>query len=346
MRLIPVSELKLDTKIAMDIRDEHHNLLITKDTLVNPQSLQRLKNSNVIAVYIKDQYCYNNLDIPYTSDSTVMLEKVNTLQVAITNTIKGGVAAHDAMVDALTEVRAIVNELDDHRYALRIAYEPSKISSLNVISEKTVYIAMMSSLLALKLGYSRQETYSIFLGALLKDVASIVPVLGDTVNLNSKQHPIIGCTYIKDNFEFPPEVARIILEHHELYDGKGYPYNLRGDEIYGGTRIISIIEAFYKINSTTMAKGSKALQEDFKNWTPHLDPRFLKKFLNHTNVFPPDTLVRLTNGDVGVIMGTRTTSPFRPQIRILKSVTYPLGTMINLASLPQLHIYRLMDYFD
>ncbi|OOB79246.1 MAG: hypothetical protein BEN19_00690, partial [Epulopiscium sp. Nuni2H_MBin003] len=299
MRLVPVSELKLDTKIAMDIRDEHHNLLITKDHLVNPQNLQRLRNSKVAAVYIKDKYCYN-LDISYTSDSNIMLEKVNILKTAIHNIIKGGDSG-ESIIAGVQTVKSIVNELDDQKYGTRISYEPSKISITDEIEERTVYVAMMSSLLALKLGFSRQETYSIFLGALLRDVAAMVPVLGKTVNLNSRQHPAIGYNYIRENFDFPDEVARIILEHHELYNGSGYPNNLAGEAIYGGTRIISIIETFYYINMISLEQGSRRIQEDFKGLTIGLDPTYLKKFLNHTNVYAPDTLVRLTNGDVGVV---------------------------------------------
>ncbi|OAA31455.1 hypothetical protein AT15_08150 [Kosmotoga arenicorallina S304] len=49
--------------------------------------------------------------------------------------------------------------------------------------------------------------------------------------------------------QFIPEVAEIILQHHERLDGSGYPYGLKGDEISIEARIIAVADVFDAMTS-------------------------------------------------------------------------------------------------
>ncbi|OOB78163.1 MAG: hypothetical protein BEN18_08265 [Epulopiscium sp. Nuni2H_MBin001] len=343
MRLVPVTKLKLDTKIALDIRDEHANLLITKENIITPHNLKRLRNSNVKAVYIKDKYCFDYA--PDTSDPSKMFEQVVALKKAIENAMTNK-STSESITDALKAIRVIVNELDKQKYCSKISYEPQKLDIADEFGEKTVYVAIMSSLFALKLGFSKQETYLICLGALLKDVALIVPELKKTVGAASKIHPTTGYEYLIKNFNFPQEVLDIVQQHHELYNGKGYPNCLKGDRIYAGARIIAIIDMFYKVSNNYYEQGSKTLEEGFLKFSGYLDPYFLQKFWGYSHIFSPDMLVKLTNSDVAVVMSARSFNPFQPQVRILKSNTYQSGTLLNLFEIPHLNISRVIHYVE
>jgi len=54
---------------------------------------------------------------------------------------------------------------------------------------------------------------------------------------------------LKDIRSLPPEVFEMVLFHHERFDGKGYPYGLKGDEIPIGAQIISVVDAFDAMTS-------------------------------------------------------------------------------------------------
>ena len=56
-----------------------------------------------------------------------------------------------------------------------------------------------------------------------------------------KIHPIVGAE-ILDRVQFPYPVAPIVLAHHEKWDGSGYPYGLKGEQIPVGARILSIVD--------------------------------------------------------------------------------------------------------
>ncbi len=59
MRLIPVSQLRADSVLALDIIDEDAKKLLAKGHVLNQTNISRLRTTNVASVYITDKYCYN-----------------------------------------------------------------------------------------------------------------------------------------------------------------------------------------------------------------------------------------------------------------------------------------------
>ncbi|MCX7657221.1 MAG: HD domain-containing protein [Oscillospiraceae bacterium] len=57
-----------------------------------------------------------------------------------------------------------------------------------------------------------------------------------------KRHPQIGAKILKKSQSLK-EISKIVLHHHERYDGKGYPCGLKGEEIPYGSRIIAICDS-------------------------------------------------------------------------------------------------------
>ncbi len=58
-----------------------------------------------------------------------------------------------------------------------------------------------------------------------------------------RKHPVIGFNLLKGT-PFLKEASRLILYHHEKYDGKGYPDGLKGEAIPIGARLIAVADAF------------------------------------------------------------------------------------------------------
>ncbi len=57
-----------------------------------------------------------------------------------------------------------------------------------------------------------------------------------------KQHPQIGAKILEKSQSLR-EISKIVLHHHERYDGKGYPFGLKGEEIPYGSRIIAVCDS-------------------------------------------------------------------------------------------------------
>lgn len=112
--------------------------------------------------------------------------------------------------------------------------------------------------LAREIGLTQDELSIIVKGALLHDIGKIgipdsILLKADKLSATEweimKKHPILGYNLLK-NINFLEHSAKLVLTHHERYDGKGYPHNLKNEEIPIGSRIFSVVDALDAMTST------------------------------------------------------------------------------------------------
>ena len=103
-----------------------------------------------------------------------------------------------------------------------------------------------------------------------------------------QKHTVIGYEILKYSERPLMEAAAIVAyEHHEKYDGTGYPRNLKGDIIHIYGRILAIADVFDALASTRAYKDAWAdekivdylKEQSGKHFDPDLIELFVKKFL-------------------------------------------------------------------
>jgi len=104
-----------------------------------------------------------------------------------------------------------------------------------------------------------------------------------------KQHPGKAEEILKP-LSFLSNVVRLVGQHHECYDGHGYPYGLRGEAIALGARIIALADSFDAMTSkrpyrnTPMTK-EQAIEEVKRNSGTQFDPGIVAAFLSSFDKF-------------------------------------------------------------
>ncbi len=101
-----------------------------------------------------------------------------------------------------------------------------------------------------------------------------------------RKHPCLGFRLLKGNASLPLGTLRLVLEHHELADGSGYPQGLPLPRQHPLTRYLSLLEAYdgmtlfrpYRPRLTPFA-ALNALREQRGKQGPAYDPQVLKKFI-------------------------------------------------------------------
>jgi putative nucleotidyltransferase with HDIG domain len=170
--------------------------------------------------------------------------------------------------------------------ALTVALE-TRDSETHGHSQRVVSFSLR---LGRELGLEAEEMRSLEFGAMLHDIGKIgVPdailrkpsSLTDEEWVTMRQHPVHG-QQILSNIEFLEGAARVVAQHHEKWDGSGYPMSLRGEQIDRNARIFAVADAFDAMISDRVYRAGRsyeaAAEELDKCTNQHFDPQIVRAF--------------------------------------------------------------------
>jgi putative nucleotidyltransferase with HDIG domain len=156
--------------------------------------------------------------------------------------------------------------------------------------EHSKRVALVSLRLARKLSLGRTEMESLALGALLHDIGKIrVPdaILHKPGKLTPEEwrrmrnHPLYGLQ-ILSGIEFLEGASRVVVQHHEKWDGSGYPWGLAGEEIDRNARIFAVADAYDAMTSDRVYRAGltyeTAAAELNQGAGTHFDPKVVEAF--------------------------------------------------------------------
>ncbi len=195
-------------------------------------------------------------------------------------------------------IMSLVNEIDALKNDTQKVSEMAARAILKSLDLKDHYtfghsmrVCYFALVLGRELKLDHDELYQLELSALFHDIGKIgTPdaVLNKPSRLNEdefqimKQHPTNSYKVLKE-FEQFQTIALNARHHHERYDGRGYPDQLKGDEIPLGARIILICDTFDAMTSTRpYRKGlpyETAFEELLEFSGSQFDPLLVKKFI-------------------------------------------------------------------
>lgn len=185
------------------------------------------------------------------------------------------------------------HEVRKHQEELVFALAKSLDSRDNYTANHSENVAKYALRIAQKMKLSRRQCEAIVVGGLLHDIGKIgVPeaILTKSSQLTNdefdeiKRHPVIGYDTLKHISSFRKNgVLDMILYHHERYDGKGYPYGLKGQEIPLVARIIAVADSFDAMTSKRIYRNEIDLEHVIKeinnNKGTQYDPEIADVFL-------------------------------------------------------------------
>jgi putative nucleotidyltransferase with HDIG domain len=185
--------------------------------------------------------------------------------------------------------------------------------------ENAYYHSLNVSVLAMLIGKELQldaDTIRVLgIGALFHDVGkNKIPSrvlakkepLTEPEEILLKHHPKYGADIVSRIETFPKNAIDIITQHHECMDGSGYPRWLEGEQISLLARITSIVNVYDNLcNHPDPDKSltpSEALAQMFKFQLEKYDRKILELFIRSMGVYPPGTIVELSNGVLGMVV--------------------------------------------
>jgi len=235
-------------------------------------------------------------------------------------------------------VRSLVDNVLANRFAI------VELSGLKNYDEYTFYhsvnVAILSIALASIITQERRFLTSLGTGALMHDIGKMTigsEILNKPGSLTPdewsvmRDHPVRGAEIAVDMPGMDKASVVVILQHHMRIDGHGYPRSFFGrDAQHLASRIVAIADAFDAMTSKRVYSAAR-LQDDamailVKNRGTAFDPKLVRLFVQALGIYPPRSLVRLSTGELALVVYANTNDATRPTVRLIAD---PEGVLIG-----------------
>jgi HD-GYP domain-containing protein (c-di-GMP phosphodiesterase class II) len=198
------------------------------------------------------------------------------------------------------------------------------------LAKSSVNTAILSALTANEMKLDGHKIHNIVSGALLHDIGMLRLSKGITEKRGGlsdaeleqiKSHPLHTSKIVTGELFGPKEVNLIALQHHERWDGNGYPDQLSGEAIDIGARIVSIADAFEAMVSKKSYRNSIIGYQAIKNLMAdnarRFDPAVIIAFTKIIGIYPIGSVVRFNDKSIGRVISLNTGAPLRPVVQML-----------------------------
>lgn len=331
-----IQDVIIDTEKGIDL--EEHVVLSQseKEHLTNKQDTQKTESSHsplLDPVLLKDE-----------------LPRAKEIKNNVSNAVKN--VFNDARMGKaieLTEVKDQVNNIVESIFRNRDAL--LCLASLKDYDNYTFIHSVNVSILAVSFGrhlnLSKSQLMNIGLGGLLHDIGktqipeSILNKPGkytdEEYNI-MKRHVSLGIELLNKHDNIPHDAMLFTAQHHERYNGTGYPQRLYGEKISMIGQIGSISDVYDAItydrvyHKATSCHGTvKRLYE----WSDTLfDRDLIEKFIQCIGIYPFGSFVELNTGHCGIVVSVNHETRLKPSILLLfdKNKKPQSPALVDLAS--------------
>ena len=119
------------------------------------------------------------------------------------------------------------------------------------------------------------------------------------------KHPQLGLEILKNAGVTDEIWLNSVQQHHELFDGSGYPARLSGDAISRNAKMITLADVYGSLvqgrDYRPPMLQNNAMRELFLQRGKRADPLLADQFIKTVGLYPPGTFVRLVNGEVAIV---------------------------------------------
>jgi HD-GYP domain-containing protein (c-di-GMP phosphodiesterase class II) len=348
MRYVPISCIKEGMVIAKNLYNNNNKLLIRKGSHIKDSYILRMKNIGYQGVYIEDDIS-SELEIKdlvsdelrrktvYTVKDVFESLEVSKKSAPLGTPNKSGeidVTSKPISADVSSGIESTKKLVDDLLYDV-ISNKEAVINMIDIkfFDEYTFYhcvnVAILSMAIGVEMNLPTKKLHELGLAAVLHDIGKIHIEKGillkqgkltDDEYEQVKQHSELGYKHLKNTYEIPMASYVGVLQHHERYDGTGYPFQKAKDEISLYGRIICIADVYDAITSNRPYRKamlpSEAMEYIMANSGSMFDSEIVEIFIKKIAAYPVGMSVKLSNNMEALVVNNNVGAPLRPIVKV------------------------------
>jgi HD-GYP domain-containing protein (c-di-GMP phosphodiesterase class II) len=196
---------------------------------------------------------------------------------------------------------------------------------------QAVNATFYSLVIAINLEYSRPKLIDLCLSGLVADIGmAMIPshisekatVLEENDRKAVMKHTLVGYQLLTQRVKLKNSLAMTSLQHHENYDGSGYPQRMSGNSIEEFARIYSIADNYSALTARRPHRAGLLPHDSIKKMISEIvskfDLKIVRQFLNILSMYPLGSYVELSDGRIGMVIDVNRDKLIRPSVRIVK----------------------------
>ena len=192
-----------------------------------------------------------------------------------------------------------------------------------------VKVAGISMLVGKTMGYSKTDMIALGMASFLQNIGYIsmpdsiatnIDESAEVIPTEFKAHTEAGYHVVCKCTDLDDKIAQAVLQHHERWNGSGFPRALKGTAISPFARIIAIASAFYCLISRRPGRQPysppEAAEYVIAYSGEYFDPDMVQVFIRNVAFYPKGIMVRLNTGEAGIVIDANIGYIGRPMVRI------------------------------
>ena len=321
MRYVNVENITDNMILAQDIKDSYNRILLMRGATLSRKKIKKLEAFNIFGIYVEDEWSADIFITPAVSEELAR----NTIQALRSMNLEQIQECAGQIVDALMAAEDYM-----HDVAAIKAYDENTF-------EHCLNVAIMTVTMGIGLGYNFYRLKNLAVGSMLHDIGK-TQVSSDIINKAGKltkeefdevrKHPTAGYKLLTEDATVYSSTRQIVHQHHENWDGSGYPRGLKENQIYElamVTHICDVCDALlskrsYK-DAFSIADVIKIMQES--NGTM-FSPEMLAAFFRYVPLYSKGSEVLLSNQQKALVYKNNRGNMLAPVVKLID------GTLIDL----------------
>jgi HD-GYP domain-containing protein (c-di-GMP phosphodiesterase class II) len=339
MKTVKVSALQVGQMFSKPIYVDGDTILVPANVALREKDLARLEKWKVETVQTDgepvapgsqgknpaaiEEVLKKGQGSPLVTKYIEAVKMVDSMLKAVEQ--KGKVSS--AEITKVTE--ELVQLVADHADQM-VAFTIQKRSKQSTPAISSVNCLILSVVIGLNMKLPRHHLMHLALGALAHDIGMVkVPkaVVDKSDNLTPEEVELIR-RHARDSYTFaikllglPEEAGLVALQHHERWDGKGYPNGIAGENISLLARIVSVADAFEAMVRDRPYRNSmigyQAMRQILNDNSRRFDSEILKVFIKSMGIYPIGSIVLLNDGSIGRVERVHGDAPLRPVLQLI-----------------------------
>lgn len=318
--MVPIKEEDINRLVRWGIEEvETEGELIREGKTAKPKNLkEEIKRLEKEAGIVKPEAGLKSFQNVYDETVELIREIFDSVKNAVSYSQEKIYRTAEKLIEAVES---------DKNNAIEVAIGEHDQKYLYVLGAS---VGVLSAVTGISLNFNEERLKSIVIGGWLHDIGMIkVPPyitekkgkLTPDEYARIKTHPIYGYRIILNDLMLNNEIANVALQHHESYDGTGYPRKLKGNQISIYARIVAICDSYVAMTRKRSYRDEMMYYNAMKTIVSasnrRFDPNIVKVFLSNMAIYPVGSVVKLNNGVVARVIKANPNLPLRPIIEVL-----------------------------